>query len=584
MTNIKNDYIRQEYPRPDFERENWISLNGIWDFAFDDSGEGEQQNWYQSHEYTDKIIVPFCYQSKNSGIGDTACHPYLWYHRNFDIRKEEGRHYLLKFGAVDYHTKVWINDQYVGEHYGGHSSFQFDISTCVRDGSNSLTVRVVDTNSCDYPRGKQFWGEEPERCWYTQTSGIWQNVWLEITGDSYFDSLQVLTDIDHKIVDIHTHWVGNRSKNISCRILYEGRVLAASEQEQEPGNTDFCFHIKESDPIEEFHYWSPEHPQLFDLEITICSGGHCEDRVKSYFGMRKISIENGKILLNNKPYYQKLIMDQGYWVDGLMTAPSDESFYQDLKIVKEMGFNGVRKHQKIEDPRFYYWADRLGLLVWEEMPSAYVFSAEAVANTTREWIEILRRDWNHPCVIAWVTLNESWGVRNIISSEQQQNYAAMLYYLTKSMDPSRIVSSNDGWEQICFTDLCSIHDYEVGPEELEEKYGNVELMLNKDAQGRMLYAHGHRWLHQPVILSEFGGAATISDYSHGWGYKETQITAQELMDQYQKLIHAISRVKTLQGFCYTQLTDVMQEVNGLLDAQHKPKVSVEKIREYNAVI
>lgn len=572
-----------QYPRPDFRRERWTSLNGTWEFAFDDKNEGEQMRWYESHLFTESIVVPYCYQSKLSGIQDRGYHPYVWYRRIVQIDMQKDERVLLHFGAVDYHAKVWLNKQFVGEHFGGHSSFCFDVSKQIIDGDNELVVLVEDTDSWEQPRGKQMWNGKPERCWYTPTTGIWQNVWIEYTGMACIEQIRITPNVDGRCVDIQAEWNGSLvDAAIVCKVQRDGSTIASGTRSGRNGKTEFCFTIEETDFVEEFHFWSPETPNLYDVEITVMDAeGVPQDTVYSYFGLRKISTENGRILLNNKPYYQKLILDQGYWEDGLMTPDTPESFRKDIELVKEMGFNGIRLHQKIESPQFYYWADVLGVLVWEEMPSCYAFSVKAAERTMREWMEVINRDYNHPSVITWVTLNESWGVRNIYSSSQQQNYARTLYYLTKTLDSTRLVSTNDGWEQLEESDLCAVHDYKATGSSLQEKYSKVEKLLQSDAQGRMLYVEGQKWCGQPVVLSEFGGLSFDSNYCGGWGYNGTALDTEEFITRYKGLVQAIGQTESLVGYCYTQLADCMQEVNGLLNHRHQPKIDLQIIREIN---
>lgn len=574
------------FPRPDFRRENWFDLNGKWEFDFDDKNVGEKNRWYEGHEYATSICVPFCYQSKLSGVHDLSYHPFVWYRRSFDIDKCATKTTLLHFGAVDYHAKVWVNQQYVGEHFGGHTSFFFDISNYVVEGTNEIVIRVADTDSCEQPRGKQIWNVPPERCWYTETTGIWQTVWIEQTEGSYIHNIKITPDVDQRSVQIAVDWKnGTRGDKLICKVWKNDQLVASGERGSYDDHTEIVFKIEETDPVEEFHYWSPENPNLYDVELELLDKyGNKQDVVQSYFGMRKISTANGHVLLNNKPYYQKLILDQGYWPDGLLTPPSSDCFRNDLELVKAMGFNGVRKHQKIEDPRFYYWADVLGVLVWEEMPSCYRFSDRAIQNTVREWTEVLNRDYNHPSVITWVVLNESWGVRDIYNSKMQQDYAMALYYMTKAFDQTRLVSINDGWEQLEQSDISSVHDYKVTGADLRSKYSDIRNLLKKDAQGRELYCKNHSWANQPIILSEFGGLATLSNYRHGWGYNNRAISCEELAVRYEELICAIRDTKAICGFCYTQLTDVMQEVNGLLDQNHVPKLDVDIICKINGAI
>jgi hypothetical protein len=325
--------------------------------------------------------------------------------------------------------------------------------------------------------------------------------------------------------------------------------------------------------------WSPEHPNLYDLRLELLDAdSNALDAVESYFGMRKIEARGGKVLLNDRPYYQRLVLDQGYFPGGLLTAPTDEDLRKDIELAKEMGFNGARKHQKIEDPRWLFWADALGFLVWSEMANAYQYSPNYVRRITTEWQEALRRDHNHPCIVAWVPMNESWGVPDLTTDPAQIDHLLSLYHLTCSLDNSRLVVSNDGWEH-ARTDLCTIHDY-GSPETLSRRYATPESSVASRPANRPIYVPGHGYRGEPIIISEFGGIAFSSDEG-GWGYS-TVADAEELLDHYEALITALLRNETVQGFCYTQLTDVEQEVNGLLTCDRKPKADPTRIRKITA--
>lgn len=564
--------VRQEYPRPDFERERWKSLNGEWDFAFDDGDRGEDEGWYRDGNFDKKILVPFCYQSRLSGVHDTANHDQIWYLREFDLPGcFTQERILLHFGAVDYAAKVWLNGVFLGIHRGGHTPFQFDITRYVLQSGNRLVVKAEDGRDCDRPRGKQYWKEKPQTCWYTPTSGIWQSVWLESVGTCYIRRIKLTPDIDRRELVGEITLSEAADCRLSVNVWYEGRPAGRLTLENTEKNIRFLLSIREEDFVDEIHYWTPESPRLYDITLTLEQNGVAQDCVKSYFGMRKISVKGDMILLNNRPYYQKLVLDQGYWPDSLMTPPCDDAIRRDIELAKELGFNGARKHQKIEDPRYYYWADTLGLIVWEELPSAYSFTDEAMENSVREWTEVIDRDYNHPCVITWVPLNESWGVRNIVTDERQQNYARALYFITKSLDATRLVSSNDGWEQICESDICGIHDYAAAGEDFLLRYLNRESLVRGDAQGRLLYCRQNQYKGQPVILSEFGGISFESGDGQNFGYSGYVKTPEEFMERYRGLVRAIEKIPYIRGWCYTQLTDVMQETNGLLTADRVKK-------------
>ena len=580
---MKTAIPRPEYPRLDFARTEWLNLNGIWDFEFDDNEIGELERWYENREFSMKILVPFSYHSEKSGLGIDELHEVMWYKRKFQIPPSwKGKRIFLNFGAVDYYTRVWINGKYIGSHKGGYLPFKFDISRFLED-DNTIVVKVEDRYDTVQPRGKQYWKQKPDRCWYIANSGIWQTVWLETVGEISFDMIKITPDID-KSCALAEVYLDKKPENMSLKmdLYYNKKHINTIECDINERISKHTINIKEEDEIDEIHYWTPSNPNLYDVEFSLIKDGQVVDSVKTYFGMRKISIKEDMILLNNRPFYQKLILDQGYWPESLLTPPSDEAIKYDIEMVKKMGFNGVRKHQKIEDPRFYYWADKLGLLVWGEMPSAYNFNSEEIENIAREYREFINRDYNHPSIIVWVPLNESWGVRNIISDPRQQNFARMLYYLTKAEDNTRLVSTNDGWEQVK-SDINAIHDYISEGKDFYEKYQDPDSLFKGNASSRMLYAEGERYEGQPVIITEFGGIALASDIETAtdekWGYGYGVDGEKGLLERFEGLIKAIYATSYIKGFCYTQLTDVMQEVNGLMTMKREMKADINRIRE-----
>lgn len=566
---MNNDIPRPEFPRPDFVRKNWVNLNGEWDFSFD------------KNTFDKKITLPFCYQSQMSGIGETTDHDIVWYRKNFSVNKNylENQNLLLKFGAVDYEMHLWLNDQYVGNHTGGHTSFEFDISDLVSEGANTIEIKVLDYKNTDKPRGKQTWIGKEFGCWYTPTTGIWQTVWLEYVGKTYLKRVKITPNTKDLLATCE-FFISSYEKTeliVSAKIDISGEPYELGKQKiicaNGYGKAIFAFH--DFDLTSNCIFWSPENPNLIDVTILIPQN-EIDDEVKTYFGMRSISSHNGMLMLNNEVYFQRLILDQGYWTDSLLTPPSDEAIITDITLTKKMGFNGARKHQKIEDPRYYYWADKLGLLVWGELPSAYEFNDTAICNSTKEMIEFVERDYNHPCIVTWVPINESWGLRNIHVNKQQQDYARMLTYLLKSLDPIRLVSSNDGWEQISETDICAIHDYGLLPTTIS-KYNDIQQIYSGIAEHRMIFAKGNSYQGQPTILSEYGGIAFKKEGEEGWGYYHKADGIDDFLNRLTPITHFLIKDKRFSGFCYTQLTDVMQEVNGLLTEEREPKVPTEKL-------
>lgn len=587
--------IREEYPRPQHVRDEWLNLNGEWSFCFDDEDTGVDNKWYATDELFDRTIqVPYVYQSKLSGINDQENHEIVWYKRQVDVPESFiGKEVLLHFGAVDYISDVYVNGQKVGSHKGGHTSFSFSISPFIDSEKLIVTLRVFDPRKEEsIPRGKQTWEDKPQSIWYTNSTGIWQTVWMEALSDRYVSAMCFTPDIDKGQVTCKSSF--NKPVNgceLDYSISFKGEQVLKSRFEVTGTSHNVVFDLHQGSIFRTSHHhngwhWTPEDPNLFDIEVRLIDQGNTIDKVSSYFGMRKVHTENGQVYLNNKPYYQKLVLDQGYWPESLMTAPSDDALKHDILISKEMGFNGCRKHQKVEDPRFLYWADQLGYLVWGESASAHFFDESAVPLVTNEWIEILERDYNHPSIVAWVPFNESWGINDVGRDSQQQHYTLALYHLIHSLDETRPVISNDGWE-MTVTDLSAIHHYGHGEMDEKEKYERFKLdlktkeaILESNSANRSIYANGFSHQGEPVLLTEFGGIGYKKDDQDGWGYSSVD-NDEEFISEYKRVLAAVYESEVLAGYCYTQLYDVEQEINGLLTYNREPKVSVEKIREIN---
>lgn len=579
---------RPEYPRPDFAREEWMTLNGKWEFCFDDENLGMRQGWFDGRALPGEIVVPFCYQSIASGIGQTdEKHEVLWYARSFSVPATyPGRRVLLHFGAVDYRADVWVNGTHIGSHTGGYTPFALDIThTLYGEGEHRLCVRVEDRYDPIQPRGKQNWKDKPFGCWYTAVSGIWQSVWLEPVEESHLQSVRITPDIDARQVHFEIYPTGPiHSGRLDLHITYsdaQNTVYSSAHSIRDGSSVvKLTADLREACEVDNIHYWTPDTPNLYDVQLQLWCGDKLTDTVSCYFGMRKIDICDGVIRLNNAPCYQKLILDQGYWPDTLLTPPSDEAIRRDIELTKEMGFNGARKHQKIEDPRYYYWADRLGLLVWGELPSPYEYCSaemEALVDTAKAFVA---RDYNHPSIIFWAPLNESWGIRNIVTDPAQQRFAESMYALLRALDPTRLVSTNDGWEQVK-SDICAIHDYTAWTSELDPGYSNIERLAAPNGQ-RMLYADGYRYCGQPVLITEYGGIAFAADSTgENWGYNGSVEDEKQFLSRYSDITAGFRALPYVQGYCYTQLTDVFQEVNGLLDMDRNPKAAMQDIQKVN---
>lgn len=570
--------MRAELPNPSFARERWRTLNGQWDFLMDPEdclqvGGVDKLSWDRT------IRVPFCYESELSGIGSDAPSRSVWYRRSFAVTEEEcSATVLLHFGAVDYRARVWVNGQYVGTHEGGFTPFAFEVQQYLHKGENTLVVKAEDSYSRELPRGKQMCGRRPCSCFYRNTTGIWQSVWLEFTGCDYITDIRITPDLDRNRADFVIRINGEHPSEIALTIRKESQVIGTMTVACESKNICCSFGFQENGVFSvENLYWTPEKPNLIDVEVTLIHDGKKYDTVSTYFGMRKIHVCGEEIYLNNSPLYQRLVLDQGYWPEGLMTAPSDEAIRRDVEMTKELGFNGARKHQKIEDPRYYYWADKLGLLVWGEMPSNYDFTPEGQRMLLSELQAFVRRDYNHPCIVTWIPFNESWGVHEIAGDSRQKSFVKAVYYLLRSLDESRLVGSNDGWEQLELTDFCGIHDYDISPENFATRYMDIEKTMRGSVNFKPIYAAGEQYNGMPVLITEMGGVKLVND--DGWGYNQAMSDEEGMLRYLRSVMRAVRSHRQIRGFCYTQLTDVQQETNGLLDAARKPKVAFEELQK-----
>lgn len=581
------------YPRPQLVRPTWASLDGPWGFTADDADQGRDLEWWSSERpFQATIQVPFPPEAPASGIGDRDFHPVVWYRREItadDVRRAggTGERLLLHFGAVDYRADVWLGGRYVGRHEGGHTPFTFDVTEELRGlmGSAALVVRAEDDpEDVAQPRGKQDWQPTPHGIWYERSTGIWQPVWLEAASRVHVTGLLWTADVVAGTVTLELD-LGSRPSGpaeISIVLRHaDVEVASARYRSSDPRSTSTITlpHQANGQAYERL-LWSPEHPRLLDAEITVVAESG-EDHVYSYLGLRSVGWAAGHFLLNDRPYYLRSVLTQGYWPDTHIAAPSAEALRDEVQLIKDLGFNAVRVHQKIEDPRFLAWADRLGLLVWGETPSTFEFSRTAVHRLTREWMDVLRRDGSHPSIVTWVPFNESWGVQHVAHDPAQLAFVQSLYQLTKALDPTRLVVTNDGWEH-AGSDLLTVHDYGTSRGEVEPNYSDratVTAMLRGIGPlGRRMQLTGFQDEGRPVIVSEFGGVSYAPDHSgNGWGYATV-----ERLDEFERLIRdlfaAVQSSPVLAGFCYTQLADTLQEANGLVDGQRRPKLPVEVIR------
>jgi beta-galactosidase/beta-glucuronidase len=579
---------RPEPPRPDFFRADWQSLNGPWSFEFDDSDRGLAERWFAGrHTFPRTIVVPYAFQSKLSGIADTAFHDVVWYARRFTVPAGwQGRRVLLNFGAVDYEATVWVNGVEAGRHTGGHVGFSLDVTDWLEAAGNSLVVRVVDPGTDrTIPRGKQYWQPKSEGIYYTRTTGLWQPVWIEAAGGTRIGALRITPDIDASQARVDVDLASARRTTGARAVPVTLRAQATFEGTPQAVTTVLAAgsHATAVLTLPDQHLWRPEGPALYDLTIEVEEGGAVVDRVTSYFGQRKIDQHDGRFYLNNGPYLLRLALDQGYWPESTLTPPSDEAIQYDIRMAKAFGLNGVRKHQKAEDPRFLYWADRMGLLVWGEMANAHQYSAGYAARFTAEWQEIVRRDFNHPSIVAWVPINESWGVPQVLTDRAQQAHVAALYHVIKSLDPTRPVVDNDGWEHTDDTDILTLHDYARTGDDLSAKYARLASDPGHvPRNGREAFVYGAGYHGAPFMLTEFGGIAFrlgAPGAANEWGYSGVEATREAFQSRLNGLVKAIRANPVWAGFCYTQLTDVEQEINGLMTYDRRPKLEPDTYRQ-----
>ncbi|KAK3678293.1 hypothetical protein LTR78_001588 [Recurvomyces mirabilis] len=622
-----------EYPRPDFVSLplHWESLNGPWDLYFDDADSGLTQGLHftglSSLDNPQKrtIQVPFVFQCPASGINEQTVHEVLWYERQIhDLRdpaeRESGHKLLVRFGAIDYHATIWLDGHYVGEHRGGQTPFDLDLSDAVFLSSSKdsyrLTVRVFDSaTDLTQPRGKQYWGPKPESIFYTPSSGIWQNVWLESVpryriADSSHGTIMLSNDIGKGALDAKIAVLGRRVKEnvaIELEVSLGGVLVSKSDHESLPDNEDFVrfdldmrlseavvrrlppelrHEIPPDDPTcwhDRVALWSPNHPTLYEIVIRLYNteSDTVVDEVHTTTGMRALSWTKGDntFRLNGAPLFQSLFLDQGYWQNTLMTPPSQEALKQDIILSKAMGFNGCRKHQKVEDPAFMYWADRLGFLVWGEMANEFGFSVLGCERFEQEWMESVRRDINHPCIVTWTPVNESWGYDNLDGDARQRDHIRSLYYQTKMLDPTRPVNDNCGWEHVV-TDLSTFHEYQDAPG-MANRCKDMHSIL---ATGRAMFlgpiygsdGPARRWL-----AAQFGGvnvAVKNDDSRQGnWGYT-TAADSKDLLERFDKLMVATVEAGHVCGIVWTQFSDIEQEANGLYTYDRKPKIDPEGAR------
>ncbi len=557
-----NNIPRCEYPRPQFERKNWLNLNGEWDFCFDNSRSGKARKIYgKSASFSRKITVPFCVESELSGIGKKDFIYGVWYRKEIELtgKQIKGRT-VLHFGAADYKTTVYINGTEAGTHEGGYVSFCFDITDKVREGKNIIVVSCEDdTRDPMIPRGKQSEEYYSHGCDYTRTTGIWQTVWLEFTEKTYIKNVKYYPDILTSSVTVEADLCGKA--DLKAETSFEGRATGSAEIKDAAGVVTFTV------PLSEKQLWEVGNGRLYDVKFTFG-----KDKVKSYFGLRNIRFDGYKFMLNNKSVFQRLVLDQGFYPDGIYTAPSDKALLNDIKLSKKFGFNGARLHQKVFEERFLYHCDKEGYLVWGEYGNWGLdhTKPESIYHFLPEWLEEINRDFNHPAIIGWCPFNETWDIRGC---KQFDPLLSLVYRATKAADSTRPCIDTSGNFHV-ETDIYDIHDYEQNPAVYAEHYRDFEKNdeFHDGLCNRQHYIHG-----LPMFVSEYGGIKWSRPDVKGnaWGYGNAPKTEEEFKERYKGLTDVMLDNSKIFGFCYTQLTDVEQEQNGCYYYNREQKFDTE---------
>ena len=547
---------RNEYPRPQLVRTEWLNLNGEWDFTVDNACNGRELQYFKKDSFDQKITVPFCPESVLSGIGDVDFKNCVWYRKNIEIPTEwSGKRIILHFGAVDYIATVWVNGEYVGSHKGGYTPFSFDITDKLKDGGNYITLSAYDdVRSGNQPVGKQCQGYYSAGCSYTRTTGIWQTVWLEPVDPAHIENVKIKTTISDPTatltLKLSKYTVG---VTVTAKASYEGKPMGEASATVNGMTTTLSI------PLAESYLWEVGAGRLYDLTLTVEKDGKVLDTVDSYFGLREVALTERKFLLNGKSVFGRWVLDQGFYPDGIYTAPSDEALKNDIIYSMQLGFNGARLHQKIFEPRFLYWADKLGYLVWGEHGNwgVRINEFEQVWNFLPEWMESVERDYSHPSLIGWCPFNETWDNNG---HRQDDRILKLVYDMTKAADDTRPVIDTSGNFHVD-TDIFDIHEYDQNPVTFAEKLKSGIFVTFRDRQ---------RYEGQPYFVSEYGGIKW-SDKEGGWGYGDAPKTEEEFIARYKALTETLLQNPDCFAFCYTQLYDVEQEQNGLLTYERRFK-------------
>lgn len=568
-----------KYPRPQLKRDSFILLDGRWDFIFDYEKEGMNKSYYKGFKKQYDINVPFAYETQLSNIGITKRCDSVFYQKNININFKEDERVILHLEGSDYLTSVYVDGEFIGSDTGAYHRLSFDLTDKLKNGKDALLViHCEDDYSKEKPRGKQRWKDENFDCWYIDTTGIYKSVWIEIVKSVYIVETKINAfKGDNKIyldlylnqkfngrIDLCVNYEDEPVKYISKSIIDDDKIKLEVE-------------------IKNPHLWNIFDPHIYDLNIKIISSKDVLlDEINTYTAFRKISAEKGKIYLNGKEIYQKMILDQGYFLEGHLTSKDEKQLLEDITKMIELGFNTSRKHEKIEDDRFYYYADMLGYLIWADFPNMYEFTDKSKEIYKREYILALHQLYNHPSIITWVPFNESWGIYDIVKNKEEQDFVNEVYYLTKEFDDTRFCITNDGWEHT-ISDILTIHDYEQDATKLKNKFSTIEKTINDkyEWRGKKAFADNYSYKGQPIIMSEFGGTAYekfIGGENKSWGYGSAVKDDSDFINRFSSLVEAIKELPHFVGYCYTQVSDVQQEVNGLLKENREFKIDPKIIK------
>jgi len=579
MTNMimTNMIPRPEHPNPQWERKNWINLNGEWQFEIDAVASGEDRGLHTAESLSGKINVPFCPESPLSGVNHKDFMLSVWYKRTVTFTEDQlkGNRVILHFGACDFRTKVWVNGKSAGlPHYGGYGSFAYDITKLLHAGDSLITVSAYD----DVRSGKQAAGKQSlvyysVGCRYTRTTGIWQTVWMEIVPESYIRHAVFYPDAENGTVSVNAELCGRG--DFSAEVFYGGKKVGEAAKK----NLSVSGQLEIS--LSEKHLWELGDGKLYDMVLRFG-----EDEVKTYFGLRHIELKDGRFYLNGRSVFQRLILDQGFYHDGICTAPSDEALERDIRISMEAGFNGARLHERVFEPRFLYHADRLGYMVWGEYGNWSMDHSDItnLATFLPDWLNTVKRDINHPSVIGWCPFNETWDF-GPQRKRQDNEFLRIVYEETKRLDPTRpCIDTSGGYHVV--TDIFDLHNYEQNI----EKYAELNEKLAKDGDMEIdRLRDREKWHGEPVFMSEYGGIGfqlAVNEDGTGrktsWSYGKSASSFEEFYARYRGLTHALLDNPKMMGFCYTQLTDVEQEKNGLYTYEDRtPKFDTAILREIN---